>query len=117
MEKQSSHTKLFGRVFIALCVLTALSLAIAQIDLPDNRWIIWSGMISISACKAFLVIAFFMHLKWEQSWKWALTIPALIMGITLTLSLVPDIGRRGEHQDGKLPTSLTDQQSSDQSLN
>ena len=109
MADHSPKTTLFTRVFIALCVLTALSLAVAQIDLPENRLIIWLSMIAISTCKALLVIAFFMHLKWEKAWKWVLTIPALLMGITLTVALIPDIGQRAQHQNGDA-TSATETQ-------
>jgi len=55
----------------------------------------WGIMLSVSCVKAFLVITFFMHLKWEKGmWKWVLTIPASIMSLFLMLMLVPDIGRR-----------------------
>ena len=43
-----------------------------------------------------LVISFFMHLRWEASWKYVLTIPASVMSIFLVLMLVPDVGRRTE---------------------
>ena len=51
-------------------------------------------MLTVSVAKALLVILFFMHLWWERSWKYVLTVPALIMGVLLVLLLVPDIGFR-----------------------
>jgi len=51
-------------------------------------------MMAVSAAKAMLVILFFMHLWWERRWKYALTLPALILGVVLVLLLVPDIGHR-----------------------
>jgi cytochrome c oxidase subunit 4 len=43
-----------------------------------------------------LVIMFFMHLMWEENWKYVLTIPASMMSIFLLLMLIPDIARRTE---------------------
>ena len=48
-------------------------------------------MITVSCCKALLVMLFFMHLLWEANWKYVLTIPASIMSIFLMLMLFPDI--------------------------
>jgi cytochrome c oxidase subunit 4 len=51
-------------------------------------------MMAVSCTKAMLVILFFMHVKYEASWKYVLTIPAAFMSIFLILALVPDIGMR-----------------------
>jgi cytochrome c oxidase subunit 4 len=48
-------------------------------------------MITVSCCKALLVMLFFMHLLWEANWKYVLTIPASIMSIFLMLMLFPDV--------------------------
>jgi cytochrome c oxidase subunit 4 len=48
-------------------------------------------MMAVSCTKALLVMLFFMHLKYEASWKYVLTIPASVMAIFLILALVPDI--------------------------
>ena len=48
-------------------------------------------MFTVSCCKAFLVIAFFMHMRWEANWKYVLTIPTSIMAIFLMIMLTPDI--------------------------
>ncbi len=47
--------------------------------------------------KAMLVVLFFMHLWWEHAWKYVLTIPALVMAVVLTISLVPDVMNRSEY--------------------
>lgn len=51
-------------------------------------------MLAVAMCKALLVAMFFMHLHWEANWKYALTVPPLILGVILVVALVPDIGRR-----------------------
>ena len=81
-------------VFVALCVLTAISFGIGNSPLMNTPSIGWAGMIAVSCGKAMLVILFFMHLKWEANWKYVLTVPASIMSIFLMLMLVPDIGLR-----------------------
>jgi cytochrome c oxidase subunit 4 len=89
-----TNTGVFLAVFLMLCVLTTLSYWIANSHLMDNRLIGWAAMMAVSVAKAMLVVLFFMHLWWERSWKYVLTIPALIMGVLLVLLLVPDIGFR-----------------------
>ena len=91
-----NNTALFLKVFGALCVLTAISFGIASSPLMNSRSLAWASMMVVSCAKAFLVISFFMHLKWERAWKYVLTIPALLMSLFLVLSLVPDIAMRSE---------------------
>jgi cytochrome c oxidase subunit 4 len=83
-------------VFIALCVLTAISFAVgnSQTLRENSPGTMWAMMMAVSCAKAMLVILFFMHLLWEANWKYVLTIPASMMSIFLLLMLVPDIGRR-----------------------
>ena len=89
-----SQTGVIVLVFVMLCVLTSISFWIANSHLMDNRVIGWGAMMAVSVAKALLVVLFFMHLWWERSWKYVLTIPALMMGVLLVLLLVPDVGFR-----------------------
>jgi cytochrome c oxidase subunit 4 len=83
-------------VFIALCVLTAISFAVgnSQTLRHNSPGTMWAMMMAVSCAKAMLVILFFMHMLWEANWKYVLTIPASMMSIFLLLMLVPDVGRR-----------------------
>jgi cytochrome c oxidase subunit 4 len=85
-------------VFVALCVLTAISFGVGNWPaLRENSpGTMWAMMMAVSVCKALLVILFFMHILWEANWKYVLTIPASMMSLFLLLMLVPDIGRRVE---------------------
>jgi len=94
-ETHGSGALYFG-VFIALCILTATSVAAYYLT-KDTPKVGWSVMMAVSCLKATLVIMFFMHLKWEASWKYVLTFPAMVMSAFLILMLVPDIGMRGEN--------------------
>jgi cytochrome c oxidase subunit IV len=83
-------------VFLALCVLTTMSL-LTYTDFWRQRLaeeVGWAFMMAVSFSKALLVILFFMHLKYEKSWKYILTIPTTMMAIFLVLMLVPDVGLR-----------------------
>ncbi len=88
-------------VFIALCVLTCASLLTYtpywQQHVPNR--IGRSVMMTVSVTKAFLVVAFFMHLWWESKWKYVVTFPAIIVSALLCFSLIPDIGQRTEQYD------------------
>ena len=83
-------------VFLALCVLTTASFFTYSDYWPFHAQpkIGWAFMMAVSCTKAMLVILFFMHVKYEASWKYVLTIPAAFMSIFLILALVPDIGMR-----------------------
>lgn len=88
-------------VFILLCVLTTASILTTmpwwRNNVPDT--VSWAIMMTVSCAKALLVILFFMHLIWEASWKWVLTIPAACMSLFLVLMLIPDIGLRTRRYD------------------
>jgi cytochrome c oxidase subunit 4 len=87
---------LYLGVFVALCVLTAISFAVGNSSsLRDQApGVMWAMMMAVSCAKAMLVILFFMHLKWEANWKYVLTVPASVMSLFLVLMLIPDVGRR-----------------------
>ena len=96
---QSGHETLnrkpfFVTVFLMLCALTLASFWIANSHLMETPANGWAAMIAVSFAKAMLVVLFFMHLWWERRWKYALTLPAMILGVVLVLLLVPDVGHR-----------------------
>ena len=94
-DDHGGNTK-YVMVFIALCVLTTASF-LTFFDFWNNnvpKAVSHTFMMAVSCTKAFLVMAFFMHLIWEANWKYVLTIPAGMMSIFLMLMLVPDVGCR-----------------------
>ena len=95
-------------VFAALCVLTGMSFFTYSDLWPfkDQKQITWAFMMAVSCTKALLVMLFFMHLEYEASWKYVLTIPASVMAIVLMLALVPDVKWRFETiAGGRHPSS------------
>jgi cytochrome c oxidase subunit 4 len=101
MSDDSQHEShggygLYIGVFVALCVLTTFSFLTyfdfwrEHVSVGVSR----AFMMAVSCTKAMLVILFFMHLKWEASWKWVLTAPVIVMSALLVFALVPDVGLR-----------------------
>lgn len=87
----------FVMVFVALCILTIISLIAGNSSaIMQTPAVGWTIMMAVSCAKATLVMLFFMHLIWEANWKYVLTVPASIMSVFLLLMLFPDIGRRTE---------------------
>ncbi|MHC5019912.1 MAG: cytochrome C oxidase subunit IV family protein [Planctomycetota bacterium] len=82
-------------IFFALLILTGISWA-ADHFLSGNFSILTISVIvmGVSLCKATLVVAFFMHYRYETKWKYVLTIPPMIVGVLIMLALVPDVGYR-----------------------
>jgi cytochrome c oxidase subunit 4 len=94
-EDHPSGVGKFVAVFVALCVLTAISFAAGSSTMiMSNRAVGWTIMMAVSCAKALLVMLFFMHLLWEANWKYVLTIPASVMSIFLLLMLFPDVKMR-----------------------
>lgn len=48
-------------------------------------------VLMIAACKASLVVGFFMHFRYEKAWKFFLTIPPLILAVMGVCALLPDV--------------------------
>lgn len=82
-------------IFFALLILTGLSWG-ADAFLGGRFSLLTVSVIvmAISTVKATLVIAFFMHYRYESKWKFVLTIPPMIVGVLIMLALVPDVGYR-----------------------
>lgn len=95
-DHQHDHdTTKYWMVFGGLCILTTISVGTMMIPgIKETPTIGWTIMMAVSCCKAMLVITFFMHLLWEASWKYVLTIPAATMSLFLIFMLVPDVGCR-----------------------
>jgi len=82
MSEEHAHIvpyKTFLVVWLVLLLLTAITVAAAQFNLgPLNVWV----ALGIATLKSGLVVAFFMHMKYEQRlFKFALLSALLILAI------------------------------------
>ena len=57
--------RVFAAVLAGLLALTGITIAIAELDL--GRWGVWAALI-VASVKSTLVLAWFMHLKYEPPW-------------------------------------------------
>ena len=87
MTEEHAHIvpyKTFLIIWVALLILTAVTVAVAQFNL--GAWNIWVAL-GIATLKSGLVIAVFMHMKYESllfklSLLSALAILAIFIGLT-----------------------------------
>jgi len=86
-QKQASHivgTRTFMLVWIALLILTGLTIKAAQLRMGE-----WSMVanIAIASTKAGLVLWFFMHLKYEKRiFKLLLFVPIITISIIIGMT-------------------------------
>ena len=77
---------LYYGVFLALLVGTALTVAVAFVDLGAMNNVV---MLAIASVKALLVILFFMHVRWGSRLTWVVVASGffwLLILFTVTMS-------------------------------
>lgn len=81
-HEQTPHIISYGKltlVWLALLVLTGLTVWVSRLDLGVNR--VW-GALFIASCKSGLVIAFFMHMRYEgRLLRWLLFVALVTLAI------------------------------------
>lgn len=92
MSHSSEHTggttKLFMMVWISLLVMTIIEVYLAYIHLAPGLMI--SILMALSLAKAALIIAYFMHLKFEKMSLILTLIPMWVMVTCLFFIFFPD---------------------------
>jgi cytochrome c oxidase subunit 4 len=87
------QAKTYYSVFCALIVLTFLTVGISFLEL--GQWHTVAGL-TIAACKAGLVVLFFMHLLHSKPLTWIVLGAGLFwLGILLALTLSDYLTRQG----------------------
>ena len=90
VEPQVGATALtFTKVWIALLVMTGIEVFLAYEQLPTL--IMLTALLGLSVIKAALIIAYFMHLKFEKLSLFLTLFPMLVLCIILMLIIfMPD---------------------------
>lgn len=87
IEQDEHHIISYGKlttVWLALLVLTGLTVLITRIELGGNKVL---GALTIACLKSGLVIAFFMHMKYEgRLLRWLLFLALLTLAIFIGLT-------------------------------
>jgi cytochrome c oxidase subunit 4 len=81
----------FAKVWIALLVLTGVEVFLAYMQTP--MMIMLTVLLGLSVVKAALIIAYFMHLKFERLSLFLTLFPMLIFCIVLMLIFLGDAYR------------------------
>jgi cytochrome c oxidase subunit 4 len=89
------HPVNYLRIFYILIILTALTVAGSLYRAP-NELVNVGLALAIATAKAFFVVAFFMHLKFEGKLIYTIFFAPLTLAIVLAIALIPDIGM-GRH--------------------
>ncbi len=91
MENSSPHgsVRLYLIVFGGLAMLTGLTVILSYLGLPHHLAIVLAGIIALAKCS--LIMAFFMHLRWEPKSIYAIFFTAVFLIVFLALYLLPDI--------------------------
>ena len=87
-EHFAGSTKLFLSIWVWLLLLTGFEVFLGYIQLPvDYMLVILMGA---SIIKAALIVAYFMHLRFERLTMVLTIVPALVVCICLLLVFFPD---------------------------
>jgi cytochrome c oxidase subunit IV len=81
-------TRLFGAVLAGLLVLTIIEVVLAYFHVP--LVLMLTILIGLSVIKAGLIMAYFMHLKFERQSLVMALIPAMVICICLLFIFFPD---------------------------
>ena len=91
-----SSPELFRNVLITLLILTALTVAASRIHFGSANMLI---AMAIASIKASLVIAFFMHLKWDTGINKIVFLSAfLFLSLLFVFTLGDQATRRMDHE-------------------
>ena len=90
----SSPAQLTG-IFVALLALTGVTIAAAEY--PFGEFDVWVAL-GVAGVKAFLVAAYFMHLRYDKPLNsvllvFSIVVVVLFLGVTLsdTVQLIPEV--------------------------
>ena len=87
---------MFFSVLVALLFLTFITVAVAQFDFGSANMLIAMG---IAAVKASLVIAFFMHVKWDTAINKIVFLSSfLFLSLLFVFTLADLFTRRLDHE-------------------
>ena len=87
-EAAQGTTKSFAVVWIVLLVFTGVEVLLAYKQI--NPVIMLTALMGLSVIKAALIIAYFMHLKFERFSLFLTLFPMLIFCILMMLVFMPD---------------------------
>ena len=91
VQHHGAGTATFSKVWIALLFLTGVEVFLAYEQVPTM--IMLTALVGLSVIKAALIIAYFMHLKFERFSLFLTLFPMLVFCILLMLIFLGDATR------------------------
>jgi cytochrome c oxidase subunit 4 len=91
VQHVSAGLRTFGTVWIALLAMTGIEVLLAYEQVPTTIMLV--ALLGLSIVKAALIIAYFMHLKFEKLSLFLTLFPMLIFCIVLMLIFLGDAVR------------------------
>ena len=88
MSATAATTTTFAKVWVTLLVLTGVEVFLAYEQVPAV--IMLTALLGLSIVKAALIIAYFMHLKFERLSLFLTLFPMLVVCILLMLFFLGD---------------------------
>src|SRR3954463_2560318 len=85
---EGATTGTFGVIWVVLLVLTGVEVLLCYKQLPTLTML--TLLVGLSVIKAALIIAYFMHLKFEKFSLFLTLFPMLIFCILMMLVFMPD---------------------------
>ena len=76
-------------IALILALITAAEVAASYMDLGA---IFIPALLIMMVAKFFIVVSYFMHLKFEGRWVYFMLVPAGVLATIFVLALYPDIG-------------------------
>lgn len=92
-------TRLFLYVLLGLLVLTIVEVVLAYIQVPLH--IMLTVLIGLSLIKAAMIVAYFMHLRFERMSLVLTLVPILVICICLLFIVFPDSFRAHNQRSGR----------------
>ena len=93
-------TRLFGNILLSLLALTFIEVVLAYIKIHDLR-VFLTILMGLSLVKAALIVAYFMHLKFERLSLVLTLVPILVVCICLLFTVFPDSRRAFEQRSNR----------------
>lgn len=81
--------RLYLSVAVVLLICTAASFVVNQF--VSAKMTAFFLILLVACIKAFLVVTYFMHLKWDWKLLYFLIVPAFILGAMMAVVFLPDI--------------------------
>jgi cytochrome c oxidase subunit IV len=86
-----AHPNYMG-VFYVLCGLTALSVVADLLGGSLGKLTIALVVLAVASAKALFVMLYFMHLRYEGKWKYALLAPTVVLAAGIIAALSAEFG-------------------------